>query len=145
MFSSTKGSPPRANIDKVDTIIGKDAVIKGKLVSSGVVRVDGTVEGEIEHNGDLVVGKSGTVAADKIKARHITVAGELRGTVEAEGKLEIVPGGRLYGDIEVAGLIVADGTIFQGTSRMKGASKGGSSSSPVSSETPKDDSGPDKK
>ncbi len=106
------------SFDKVDTIIGKGTEFKGTISSAGVVRIDGRVEGEILHRGDLIVGETGTVVAN-IKARHVTVAGEVRGNVEAEGKLEIVPTGRLFGDVKVAGLVIADGAVFRGASEMR--------------------------
>lgn len=104
--------------DKIDTIIGKETEIKGTINSSGAIRIDGRVEGEIHHRGDLVVGEGGIVWAH-IKARNVTIAGEVKGNVEAEGRLEIVATGRLFGDIKVENLVIGDGAIFRGMSEMK--------------------------
>jgi len=104
--------------DKIDTIIGKETEIKGTINSSGAIRIDGRVEGEIHHRGDLVVGEGGVVWAH-IKARNVTIAGEVKGNVEAEGRLEIVATGRLFGDIKVENLVIGDGAIFRGMSEMK--------------------------
>ncbi len=120
MLIGGKTAPPSVNTDKADTVIGKGTSIEGKITSSGLMRINGKFQGELHHNGDIVVGESGVVRADKIKARHITVAGEVRGKVEADGKLEIVSGGKVFGDITVGGLIIAAGTIFEGSSAMKG-------------------------
>jgi len=110
--------------DRVNTLIGKETEFKGTIKSSGVLRIDGRLEGEVAHRGDLVVGETGSVTAN-IRARHVTVAGEIKGNVDAEGRLEILATGRLYGDIRVGHLVIADGAVFQGTSQMKGDSKGG--------------------
>lgn len=108
--------------DKIDTIVGKDTEFKGTITSTGVIRIDGRVDGEIHHKGDLIVGEGGVVAAH-IKARNVTIAGEVKGNVEAEGKLELVPAGKLYGDIKVESLIIGNGAIFRGLSEMKGDGK----------------------
>ena len=107
------------NMEKIDTIVGKDTEFKGVLNASGVLRIDGKVEGEIHHRGDLIVGETGVVVASIIRARHISIAGQVKGNIEAEGKLELVASGRLYGDIKVAGLIIGEGAIFRGNSEMK--------------------------
>lgn len=104
--------------DKIETIIGKETEFKGTLNSSGAIRIDGRVEGEIHHRGDLVVGEGGIVWAH-IKARNVTIAGEVKGNIEAEGRLEIVTTGKLFGDIKVENLIIGDGAVFRGMSEMK--------------------------
>lgn len=118
MFGKKDGRDGIA-MEKIDTIIGKETEFKGVLNSSGVLRIDGKVEGEIHHKGDLIVGETGTVVATVIHARHISIAGQVKGNVEAEGKLELVTTGRLYGDIKVAGLIIGEGAVFRGNSEMK--------------------------
>jgi len=112
------------DLDKVDTIIGKETEFKGTLQSVGVLRVDGRLEGELIHRGDLVVGATGHVAAN-IRARHVTIAGEVKGNVEAEGKLEIVTTGRLTGDIKVARLVIHEGAVFNGVSHIRGEDRQG--------------------
>lgn len=112
------GKRDAVGTDKVDTLIGKDTELKGTVKSRGVLRVDGHVEGEMVQGGDVVVGEGGRVVA-AITARHVIVAGEVRGDVHAEGKLEITSSGRLHGDIEAGTLVIAEGAVFEGTSRLK--------------------------
>jgi len=109
--------------DKVDTILGKDSHFQGTLHSDGVLRVDGKFEGEIHHRGDLIIGEAAMVVAN-IKARHVTVAGEVRGNIHAEGRLELVNTARVYGDVSMGNLVVAEGAVFQGRSEMKEDGKG---------------------
>lgn len=124
-----RGGAPAIETDRIDTIIGKDTEFKGIINSSGVIRIDGRVEGEIHHKGDLVVGEGGVVAAH-VKARNITIAGEVKGNVEAEGKLELIPSGKLYGDIKVESLIIGNGAVFRGLSEMKGDAKSETAAKP---------------
>ncbi|HCC33762.1 MAG TPA: hypothetical protein DEQ28_07705, partial [Clostridiales bacterium] len=80
---------PDAGLERVETVIGRGATVNGTLNGTGTLRVDGKVEGQVVHRGDVVVGETGLIEA-AIQARNITVAGEIRGSVEAEGKLELI-------------------------------------------------------
>ena len=115
---------PDAGLDRVETIIGRGANINGSLTATGTLRVDGKVEGQVTHRGDIVVGETGLVEAT-VQARNVTVAGELRGSVEAEGKLELIATGKLTGDIKVSALIINEGAFFQGSCAMRSAEPSG--------------------
>jgi len=111
---------PDAGLERVETVIGRGATVNGTLNGTGTLRVDGKVEGQVVHRGDVVVGETGLIEA-AIQARNITVAGEIRGSVEAEGKLELIATGKLTGDIKVAALIINEGAFFQGSCAMRSA------------------------
>lgn len=102
---------------RIDTIIGKDTSVKGRIDAEGSIRIDGKFEGEIFTSGDLIVGESGNVTAN-VEAKNISVAGEVRGNVTARGKLELIPTGKLYGDVRMSVLVVEDGAVFQGQCEM---------------------------
>lgn len=116
------GKKDEANFDKVDTLIGKDTVFQGNLNASGTLRVDGKVTGEINCQGDIVVGENGLVEAE-IKARSILVAGTIKGNVIAQAKVELASTGTIMGDINVAGLTIDDGAVFDGNCTMKNYEK----------------------
>lgn len=105
---------------RVETIIGEGTEIRGDIQSSGVIRVDGYLEGTVNHQGELVVGPKGRVHAN-VRARAMAVAGEVHGDVQVEGKLEILSSGKLCGDIRCGHLIVQEGAVFEGRSHMKEA------------------------
>lgn len=109
--------PEAVQPKRVDTIIGKDTQVTGRIVAAGTIRIDGRVEGEIETDSDVVVGEPGRVVAS-IHARNVTIAGEVQGNIHAEGRLEIVPSGKLYGDVKIAVLAIEDGAIFKGMCEM---------------------------
>ena len=98
---------------KIDTLIGQESSLTGRLESSGTIRVDGKFEGDIITKSDLVVGESGQVHG-KIKARNITVAGLIKGELEASGKLELVPTAVVEGEAKMSLLVVEEGAVFQG-------------------------------
>ncbi len=119
MMFSKKQQPPAniKNLEKVDTVIGKDTEIKGEVRGMGTIRIDGKIEGEINVQGDIVVGETSKIVAD-ITARNVTAAGEIIGNINADGKLEIIEKGKVRGDIKVASLVINDGAIFDGKSQM---------------------------
>jgi cytoskeletal protein CcmA (bactofilin family) len=93
--SSRKPTADSLNYGKIETIIGEGTEIKGTIESSGVVRVDGYLEGTVNHSGDLIVGPKGRVIAN-IKSKGLAMSGEVRGDIQVEGKLELLPGARLH-------------------------------------------------
>ena len=104
--------------DKIETIIGKNAVISGSVSGAGIIRVDGRIQGDEVSHGEIVVGESGEVQADII-VRQATVAGTVIGNIRAEGKVEIVETGKVLGNISSANLVISEGAVFQGSCDMK--------------------------
>jgi len=109
--------------DKVSTFIGQGTEIKGDIKAKGGIRIDGRVNGQIDHEGDLVIGEEGVVEAT-IKTRNVTIAGEAHGNIEASGRVEIVSTGRLFGDITVNALVIHEGAVFDGNCQMRQAEGG---------------------
>lgn len=105
--------------EMIENVVGASTTLKGTLRSDGGVRIDGTFEGLIEVAGNVVVGETGRVIAD-ISARNITVGGAIKGNVRGSGRLEILSTGQVLGDIAVAAVMIDEGGVFQGTSRMTG-------------------------
>lgn len=124
MFVAKKDSAPAMPMvdGKIDTIIGKETEFKGTLTSTGMIRIDGRIEGEVVHKGDIAIGETGNLSAN-IKARNVTVAGTVTGNIDASGRLELLASARVFGDISVGALIIGEGAIFRGTSEMKAPDK----------------------
>jgi cytoskeletal protein CcmA (bactofilin family) len=47
-------------------------------------------------------------------ANAVQVWGAIRGNVDAQGRLEILPGGRVWGDVHVAALLIDEGGVYRG-------------------------------
>lgn len=104
--------------DKVNTLIGKDTLLKGTLESKGSLRIDGRMEGQIDNKGDFIVGESGVVAAD-LKARNVTIAGRFEGSIDAGGRLELKRTAVAKGTFKASTLHVEDGAVLDGSMEMK--------------------------
>lgn len=99
------------------TVIGNNTVFEGQIKAFGVIRIDGSVKGNVECQGALEVGMKGKVEAD-IVADRVLIGGEVVGNILAKNRLEITSGGKVRGDIVTAHLIVNEGVTFDGSCHM---------------------------
>lgn len=108
-----------AQNEALESAVGPTSTLAGTLRSDGGVRVDGVFEGIIEVAGNVVVGPDGRVTGD-ITGRNITVGGVVHGNIDGTGQLQILATGQVIGDISVASVMIDEGGVFQGTSRLRG-------------------------
>jgi len=105
------------NGESFDTIIGINSKFEGNIESSGTIRIDGKLIGDIKVKGDIYVGKEALIAGN-ISANNIFISGRVEGNVEANGILKIQSSAKLYGDITVNSLITEEGSVFEGKCKM---------------------------
>ena len=120
MFGNTKkpqAAAPSIVSGKPETIVGVNTTFLGTIKTDGNVRIDGSVEGDIEILGNLIVGETGRVIAT-IKAQNVHVSGAVKGEITAVEQLEISPTGKVWGDIVTAALHIEPGGLFRGQSSM---------------------------
>jgi cytoskeletal protein CcmA (bactofilin family) len=114
------GRPSRpAQHEALETVVGSTSSFHGTLRSDGGARIEGALEGLIEVGGNVVIGQGGRVVAD-VTARNLTVGGTLQGNADVAGQLQILSTGQVVGDITVASVMIDEGGVFQGVSRMRG-------------------------
>jgi cytoskeletal protein CcmA (bactofilin family) len=106
--------------EDVKAFLGKGAEFNGKLIFSGIVRIDGDFHGAILGGGTLVVGEGAHIEAD-INVENIVVSGDVRGQIEVKERIEIYPPGRVFGNVTTALFIIKEGAVFEGTSHMDGS------------------------
>lgn len=104
-------------LDKMGTLIAPGALIEGKLHAKGMLRIDGTVTGEITCEGNVVIGKDGKVEA-RVEAVNLTIGGVLKGDVKVAERLEVLPTGRLEGNASTKIIVIEDGGFFSGSCEM---------------------------
>jgi cytoskeletal protein CcmA (bactofilin family) len=103
--------------EEIKAFLGKGAEFTGKLIFKGSVRIDGDFNGEIFGEGTLVVGEGAHIKAD-IKADHVLISGEVHGQIDVKERIEIYPPGRVLGNMKTPILIIKEGAVFEGNSRM---------------------------
>lgn len=106
----------------VETLIGERTTFNGTLRCEGAVRILGTVDGEIDSKGGVIIEERARVTA-KVSAAQVTIAGNLEGEVHCTGRVEIRGTGRVQGELHAGTLIVQEGAVFDGNSRMGNAAE----------------------
>ena len=102
----------------IETLIGKDTMIKGNINSKGTIRIDGKFEGDINTTGNIIVGDNAIITA-QVTALNATIAGTVYGNIDISEKLELLPSARMYGDIKVGVLTINAGATFKGACIMR--------------------------
>jgi len=106
------------NSDTEDiTIISHGVKLEGKLTSGGSIRVDGTIQGDINSQANVTVGENGEVTG-QINAGIITIGGKVNGSLNAKEKIVLESKAKLKGDIFSKILVVEAGARFDGKSNM---------------------------
>lgn len=103
--------------EQVVTFLGKDTEFEGKLKFEGTIRIDGYFKGEIESDGNLIVGEEGMVEAD-MHVSYIVIRGEIHGNIMADQRVDIRAPGKVFGNIQAPTVVMDEGVIFEGKTRM---------------------------
>ncbi len=95
------------------TIIGKSLQIKGEVIGSESLYIDGNIEGTI-HLPDcrVTVSRDALVAAN-ITAREVVVLGKVSGNVYASDRVDIRSEGSLTGDVTTGRITIGEGAYFK--------------------------------
>ncbi len=102
---------------EVSGVIEKGCEFEGKLCFEGTLRIGGSFKGEIYTNDVLVIGEGAKVEAE-IEAGTIIINGEVIGNVVAKNRVEIHKPAIFRGNIVTPSLMVDEGVIFEGSSKM---------------------------
>lgn len=102
---------------EVSGVIEKGCEFEGKLCFEGTLRIGGNFRGEIYTNDVLVIGEGAKVHAE-IEAGTIIINGEVIGNIVAKHRVEIHRPAIFRGNIVTPSLMVDEGVIFEGSSKM---------------------------
>jgi cytoskeletal protein CcmA (bactofilin family) len=113
MFAKKKQPPIR-------TLIGEGAVIRGELLFTDGLRIDGEVQGDVvastSENSILVISDKARVHG-KVKAGHVIINGHVTGPVQADTLLELQPKAVIVGDVKYEALEMHQGATIEGELR----------------------------
>jgi len=103
----------------IETFLGLETSLEGKLVFEGTVRIDGHFTGSIESNeGTMVVGERGVIHAD-ILVQTAVVYGEVNGNIRATNRIELHQPARVFADLSSPAVIIHAGVVFDGNCSME--------------------------
>jgi cytoskeletal protein CcmA (bactofilin family) len=103
----------------IQTFLGSETTLEGKLAFEGTVRLDGHFKGTIESkDGVMIVGDKAVIQAD-ILVHTATVSGEVSGNIRATSRIELHPPARVFGDLTAPVVVIDAGVVFHGNCTMK--------------------------
>ncbi len=103
----------------IETFLGLETVLEGKLAFEGTVRIDGHFTGSIESNeGVMVIGERAVIDAD-ILVQTAVVYGEVSGKIQATNRIELHQPARVFGDLSSPVVIIDAGVVFRGNCSME--------------------------
>lgn len=110
--SSGPDEPPPPN-----TVIGVGTSVRGTLMVSGTLRIDGEFEGDILNCDRLEVGEHGLMRAD-VELKEALIIGRVVGNVRALGVVEMRTGAKVEGDVAAISVVMEQGVYFSGRCTM---------------------------
>ena len=115
-------TPSYASPSGIQNVIGKGTVITGDIETSGDIRIDGKLEGNLFCKARVILGQ-GAVLEGNLNAAHAELAGEVSGKVEVKEMLTLKSSASIHGDINTGKLVIEAGAKFNGSCKMGAVSK----------------------
>jgi cytoskeletal protein CcmA (bactofilin family) len=98
--------------------VGGGTAITGEATFKSLLRIDGKFSGRIASpTGTLIVGAGGVVDAN-IEVSIATIQGTVNGDIIATQRIELGRAGKLNGNIQTPSLMIEQGAVFEGSSKM---------------------------
>jgi cytoskeletal protein CcmA (bactofilin family) len=110
------GAKPAATDPDVSVLAVGDS-FSGRWTINGDGQLLGAFSGDLDCGGTLLVGRGADLTAT-IRAVNLTIAGSVRGNLTVLGRLTIASSGRLDGDARVGALVVEEGGVHHGATRV---------------------------
>lgn len=103
----------------VINIIGNGTKITGNIETSGDIRIDGTLIGNLTTQGKIVIGETGNIEGEVVCVNS-DVSGKLKGKISVKELLSLKATAKILGDIITNKLAIEPNAIFTGTCNMGG-------------------------
>lgn len=98
-------------------LISNGTDIIGDVKSTGDIRIDGSLTGNLNTKGKVVVGQTGKVNGEII-CKNSEISGVVEGRVIVSQLLNLKESSKILGDIVTSKLSIEPGAIFSGTCKM---------------------------
>ena len=99
------------------SIIGVGMTVHGDIETGGVIKVEGSVNGNVASGHQVLVAKGGEIAGD-VDTREAVIGGTVRGAVRAQERVEVQAGAEVQGDVTTKRISVAEGAVLNGCIKM---------------------------
>ena len=117
MFNSRAKSSFDESSVNANTIIGAGTSITGDIKSSGDIRIDGILRGNLSARARILIGPEGSVEGD-ITGQYADILGKVTGTIKVKDLLQLRGNSTVDGDIYAGKLHVEPTVTFNGHCHM---------------------------
>jgi cytoskeletal protein CcmA (bactofilin family) len=105
-------------------LINQGTEITGDIKSSGDIRIDGTLNGNMITKGKVVIGPTGRVKGE-VECKNSEVSGLIDGKITVTQLLNLKSSSKINGTIVTNKLSIEPGALFTGNCSMKEGENGG--------------------
>src|SRR5262252_7992577 len=125
-------SSPYQSSNERMSVFGPTLRFKGELKAQEDIKIEGRIEGTIEHQQRVIVGTKGEVVA-KVNASAIDVDGRVQGDMVAKKSIKVSQSAVVRGNLRAPSVSITEGANFNGGVTMEsnagsqGSSTGASS------------------
>jgi len=105
------------------TIIAAGTTLKGDISSNGDIRIDGSLQGNIQCQAKVVIGSNGSVDGD-ISGQQADIMGKVSGTIKVKELLQLKGGSYVNGNLYAGKLQIEPSANFNGQCHMTTATNG---------------------
>jgi cytoskeletal protein CcmA (bactofilin family) len=108
-------------------LISTGTDITGDIKSTGDIRIDGTLTGNLNTKGKVVIGQTGRVNGEVI-CKNSEVSGTVEGKITVIQLLILKASSKIQGDIATLKLSIEPGAVFSGNCKMSDTDNNGGAS-----------------
>ena len=105
------------DINRIETLIGEQCYIIGSMNVTGILKIDGSIDGDLICEDDLVLGASGHIKGNTV-CNNAYIHGVIHGDISCKNTLNIEDCGKVKGDISVKKLVINEGGLLDGKCTM---------------------------
>lgn len=98
-------------------IVGFGSEIKGEVTTSGDIRIDGTLQGNITVKGKIVIGETGRIVGN-VTCKQCDIIGYVEGNIAVSDLLSLKASCNVLGDMVCSKLSIEPGAKFTGKCDM---------------------------
>ena len=124
-------SSTNSTIERV-SVFGPTLRFKGELKAQEDIKIEGRIEGTIEHQQRVIVGSKGEVVA-KVNASAIDVDGRVQGDMVAKKSIKVNQSAIVRGNLRAPSVSITEGANFNGGVTMESNAGSQGSSTPGAS------------
>lgn len=130
MFNARERDRGEARTEAVISIIGPGMEVRGDLTSTGTIRIQGRVVGNVRAEKAVVVGKEGAVEGD-VFTQDAVISGEVKGVLAVASRLEVHASAVIEGAVHARRVQVEEGARVNGEVRVGDSVAAGDEKAPA--------------